>query len=199
MSREAPPELSPAISAVKRLLHPSSSPLEPPAKIPSACTTELWISQEQSPSAAELTEDLGGKWLLFFRAPELDARWEQATAMFRAGKMPNVTRMKVSTAMPNPKSTNREEGVIECYVCRGIIVDDQMSDEQVILRQGEELIQMFGYQSRTGWIYFKFDDGGGMGQTAAKGKGKRKNHAFSLKCGKIEQTSNPLSTPKLIP
>lgn len=165
------------ISAIFEKKPESISDSEP---VPTQCTKFPWIIERNA--AKELAmRYLGGKWMMFFTKSVLDANWRQVRALYRAGKLPNVMSMKVSTAMPNPRSTDNSSGVIIFYVGMPAKSGKQ-AEEEIIKKLGEKLVKLFNYASRNGRIYYKADKQTALGTQAH-------NYLCFVECGKLDQSS----------
>jgi len=185
--RELPPAKTHAIQILEPPL--KQSVIKPISSVtkPSEITTVLWI-EERNEYKDALFDSLGGKWLLFYNKTELDKKWSLAKKLYNDNKFDNVIYMKVSTAMPNPKSTNPLEGVIAFYVGKTLISDDKISDEEIILKQGKQLQKLFSYESRLGKIYYKTEYQ--SEQQVQNPEIKRKNYTFTIECPKISENNN---------
>ena len=97
--------------------------------------------------------------------------------------------MKASTSMPNPKSTNQKEGVIVFYVGKVLIADDELTDEEVIITQGQALVKLFGYQSKQGKAYYKMENEPTKTtpQGAQSAEPNKKNYTMTVNCPRISE------------
>eukprot|EP00826_Nyctotherus_ovalis_P019386 TRINITY_DN15973_c0_g5_i1.p1 TRINITY_DN15973_c0_g5~~TRINITY_DN15973_c0_g5_i1.p1 ORF type:complete len:185 (-),score=55.87 TRINITY_DN15973_c0_g5_i1:137-691(-) len=176
------------ILAGKRLTAPTSdSPsktkkLKEEAEVPSKCKSKLWIEHSDK-LKNDFVEPLHGRWLLFYKTTVLDSKWELAKQLYDQNKLENIISMKVSTAMPNPKSTNPEEGVIEMHVGRLLIVDDETSDEKLILEQGKDLLKLFNYHSKQGKMYYKDVTNDSTQPPAIK----KRNYRIVIDCPRLDE------------
>jgi len=97
-----------------------------------------------------------GKWLVFVSRKDVDEVWEKIRAATEAGRL--GISAKVSTAKPNPLSTNPEKHVICVYT-------PDWTDEADVMRVREELRRL----GITGKIPYKSDEDTLKGKYAATG------------------------------
>ena len=146
-------------------------------EVPSKCKSQLWIEYTDK-LKTDFVEPLNGRWLLFFKTSTLDTKWKLAKQLYDQNKLENIISMKVSTSMPNPKSTNPEEGVIEMHVGRLLIVDNDISDEELIIEQGKQLVKLFEYRSKQGKMYYK---------DITSIKTSKKNYKMTVDCPRLDE------------
>lgn len=81
---------------------------------PSGVTNIHWLyAHRQQGSYPEATEEGSGKWMVFVPREQIDNVWLIIAEAIRQGKLGNSA--KVSTARPNPNSTNQNDHVICVY------------------------------------------------------------------------------------
>ena len=106
--------------------------------------------------------------MMFFpTGEELDGMWAMAKRLYRARQLNGIDSMKVSTAMPNPRSRDPNTGVIIFY-CGP---DD---DEAAVKRYGRNLLRWIPYRKT---MTYKADYQTMQGTGAT---GQRVNHLYKL-------------------
>lgn len=140
---------------------------------PTEVTDSFWLFEYNEEIARNLPV-VDGKWMQFYDLSELDTMWNYAKAKYRAGKLIGIHSMKVSTARPQPRSSNSSQGVI-IFFC------GPSEDEQRIMMIGKKLLEEIPYKSYTGFMSFKSDQQTYAGTRAT---GQVTNHLYKIQCTK---------------
>eukprot|EP01064_Diplonema_japonicum_P035466 TRINITY_DN769_c4_g1_i1.p1 TRINITY_DN769_c4_g1~~TRINITY_DN769_c4_g1_i1.p1 ORF type:complete len:159 (+),score=36.27 TRINITY_DN769_c4_g1_i1:45-479(+) len=114
-------------------------------------------------------EDDGGKWMLFYPNDEINAAWHRSVDLYRAGHLPGVHSMKVSTAMPNPRASTSASKVIIFYC-------GPSKDEAKMRSIGTSLASAMQVTGTT--ITYKPDY---MTATGTAATGQKVNHLYKLR------------------
>lgn len=109
---------------------------------PSTALDDYWIHAFARQTRHASDAD-GGKWMIFVARPAVDAMWDRIAAAVKNGSL--GWSAKVSTAVPNPNSSNPNKHVICVYT-------DDTNDEVDIRRVRTELrnlgiVWKIGYKS----------------------------------------------------
>lgn len=80
---------------------------------PSNERREYWLFAERKVGSYPVHTERGGKWLIFVSSDEVDEVWQKIKQAVEEGKLGNTA--KVSTAKPNPNSTDSSKHVICVY------------------------------------------------------------------------------------
>ncbi len=108
-----------------------------------------------------------GKWMLFFHRNQIDSEWKKYTKLWEESKLPGVLSMKVSTALDNPRASNKEDHVLILY-CAG--------DENNIMTTGQNIVSHLE-NYKTPYIYYKSNIQTHEGTRAT---GQTKNYTFRI-------------------
>ncbi len=80
---------------------------------PSKEKREYWLFAERKTGSYPKHTDRGGKWLIFVPRDSVDEVWHKIKLAIEQGKL--GSKAKVSTAKPNPNSTNSSKHVVCVY------------------------------------------------------------------------------------
>ena len=75
-----------------------------------------------------------GKWLIYLQRNEVDETWKILSSAIRNGKLPYIA--KVSTAKPNPISTDRNSHVICVYTPNYLFREDVRNCRRILFEMG---------------------------------------------------------------
>ena len=118
--------------------------------LPTKVTETNWIYCNVD-DYAHTYPDRDGKWMMFFHMSQLDAKWNEACQLYRAGKLTGIRGMKVSTAKQNPMPNRlhaHDEGIIIFYC-------GPSEDEQNVMSYGRNLLNHMHYARSH--LYYKSD------------------------------------------
>lgn len=138
---------------------------------PTEVSHVYWLYEDHEQITRNYPEP-DGKWMQFYDLTQLGAMWHQAKMKYRAGGLPGIHSMKVSTVCPQPRASNSSQGVIIFYC-------GPSNDEQRVVDIGRRLLEEMPYTSSNGWMSYKSDE-----QTAGgtRATGQRKNYLYRIPC-----------------
>jgi Domain of unknown function (DUF1917). len=131
-----------------------------------------WISE--GPTDESKTNEVDGKWMLYYNKTQINEAWENIKKLFRENKLHGIHSMKVSTAYKNPRASEENYGVIICYC-------GPESNEKLVKGYGKNLIEEMKYKSERGYVYYKSDE---QTWNGTKATGQQKNYKYFLKTEK---------------
>lgn len=108
-----------------------------------------------------------GKWMLFYLKSELDQKWSDIKKLYNNDGLPGVIHLKCSTNMPNPRSSNNNDGVIIIY-CKNSY------DEGTIISIGTNIIEVTKYNKT---LYYKTDE---QTRNGTRATGSTKNYLYKI-------------------
>ena len=106
---------------------------------------EYWLSAERKVGSYPEHTDRGGKWLIFVPSGAVDGVWQKVKRAVEEGKLGSAA--KVSTAKPNPNSTDSSRHVICVYTYD--------ADDEADIRQIRSSLRQLGVTNK---ISYKTDD-----------------------------------------
>ena len=130
-------------------------PMDSEAK-PSEVTDVFWIYARREKGTYHKSSERNGKWLIFVPSQNIDGKWAKIRKATEEGLLGSSS--KVSTARPNPNSTEPNKHVICVYTY-------DWADEKDV-RQIREQLRELGVTEK---IPYKADSDTAAGKYRAKG------------------------------
>ena len=135
---------------------------------PSEIVEHPWL-YETNMNINNINESISvtGKWMLFYDNSNMDIKWSQIKELYRNNELDGVTSMKCSTMYDNPRSSNKNTGVIILYC-------NDSYNENKIKSIGRNIMEILSYNKS---MYYKTDIQTHGGTIAT---GQNKNHLYKI-------------------
>ena len=105
----------------------------------------------------------GGKWMLFYDPHLMDKKWQEVVTLYRNKELTGIQSIKCSTAVPNPRAGNHNNGAIR-FVC------GPYDDSEAILNYGMNIAEKMNYANSYGWAAYKTDEQSAVGAAGSRAR-----------------------------